>query len=68
MEEIKKCLYESYKMMYENAIKQVKFCLRCAKLRREMSYKGWAADWLESANFQYKMAISYKRSMESYCN
>ena len=66
MEEIRKCLYESYKMMYEDAIKQMKFCLRCAKLRREMGYMGWAADWLTSANIQYKQARSYKRSMEVY--
>ena len=66
MEEIRKCLYDSYKMMYEDAIKQMRFCLRCAKLRREIGRMGWAADWLEKANVMYKLARSYKRTMEIY--
>ena len=66
MEDIRKSLYEHYKMLYEEAVGQVKFCLNCAKLRREDGRRGWAADWLRSANFEYRMARSYKRAMEVY--
>lgn len=68
MEEIKKSLYESYKWLYEEAIKSMKECLRLAKIRREDGRKGWSADWLESANVQYKLARGYKRSMEFYAS
>ena len=68
MEEIKKSLYESYKWLYEEAIKKMKECLRLAKIRREDGHKGWSADWLESANVQYKLARRYKCSMNLYAN
>lgn len=68
MEEIKKSLYKSYKQLYADAIKQAKYCLALAKERREWGRLGWSADWLASANFQYQMAISYKRFMTLYGN
>ena len=68
MEEVKKSLYEGYKMMYEDAVASMKKCLSLAKERREWGKMGWAADWLESANIQYKLARGYKRSMEFYAN
>ena len=68
MEEIKKCLYDSYKMMYEDTVKQVKFCLHCAKLRREVGRMGWAAGWLKDANDAYKRAQGYKHSMKEYAS
>lgn len=66
IEEIKATLCESYKQLYTDAIKQVKFCLTCAKNRRKSGRMDWAADWLESANEAYKRAISYKQSIECY--
>ena len=68
MEEIKKSLYESYKWLYEEAVASMKKCLGLAKERREWGKMGWAADWLESANIQYKLAKGYKRSMNFYAN
>lgn len=66
MEEIKKSLYESYKWLYEEAVASMKKCLALAKNRRELGKMGWAADWLKSANIQYKLAKEYKRSMKIY--
>lgn len=68
IEEVKKSLYESYKWLYVDAIEQAKTYLALAKERREQGRRGWSADWLASANFQYQMAISYKQSMEVYAN
>ena len=68
IEEVKKSLYNSYKWLYEDAVASMKKCLSLAKERRECGKMGWAADWLKSANFEYKMAISYKRSMEAYAS
>ena len=56
MEEVRKSLYESYKWLYEEAVTSMKKCLKLAKNRRELGRMGWAADWLESANVQYKLA------------
>lgn len=66
MEEIKKSLYESYKWQYKEAVENMKTCLNYAKERREWGKLGWAAEWLEKANDSYKMAKSYKRSMERW--
>ena len=68
MEEVKKSLYESYKWLYEEAIANMKKCLTLAKERRELGKMGWAANWLESANVQYKLARGYKRSMKFYAS
>ena len=68
IEEIKKSLYESYKWLYEEAVTDIKEYLVLAKNRRELGRMDWAADWLESANTMYKMAISYKRSMKAYAD
>ena len=68
MDSIKKCLYDSYKWLYEEAVASMKKCLALAKNRKELGKMGWAADWLESANDAYKRARRYKRSMEFYAN
>lgn len=68
MEEVKKSLYESYKWLYEEAVEDVKKYLAWARERRAQGHPGWAAGWLESANFSYHMAIRYKRSMKNYSN
>ena len=68
IQEVKKSLYESYKMLYEDAVASMEKSLSLAKKRREQGKMGWAAGWLKSANFDYKMAISYKRSMEFYAS
>lgn len=68
IEEVKKSLYESYKWMYEDAIAAMKEDLRLAKERREWGKMGWAAEWLNSANIQYKLARGYKRSMKFYAS
>lgn len=66
MKGIKKALYESYKWLYEEAIADTRIYLRYAKIRREMGYIGWAAEWLIKANETYKTAIRYKKTMEQY--
>lgn len=66
IEEVKKSLYETYKQLYADAIEQAKYCLALAKERREQGRRGWSADWLASANFQYQMAIGYKQSIKYY--
>ena len=68
MDSIKKCLYDSYKFMYEEAVAHTKIYLHYAKIRRELGYIGWAAEWLENANAKYQSAIRYKRTMERYAN
>lgn len=68
IEEVKKSLYETYKQLYADAIEQVKYCLACAKKRREQGKMGWAADWLEGANQAYKRAQWFKCSMEFYAS
>ena len=68
MEEIRKSLYESYKWMYEDAIATMKEDLRLAKERREWGKMGWAAEWLNSANIQYKLARGYKQSMKFWAS
>lgn len=66
IETINATLCEGYKQLYVDAIEQVKYCLALAKERREQGRRGWSADWLASANFQYQMAISYKQSVKYY--
>lgn len=66
IEKIHATLCESYKQLYADAIEQAKYCLALAKERREWGRHGWSAGWLESANFHYRMAISYKQSVKYY--
>ena len=68
IEEIRRTLYESYKWLYEKSVENVKQCLAWARERRAQGHPGWAAHWLESANFSYRMAMRYKRSMKNYSN
>lgn len=66
IEKINASLYETYKQLYLESIEQVKYCLALAKKRREQGCRGWSANWLASANFQYQMTIRFKQSMEYY--
>lgn len=68
VEEIKKSLYESYKWLYEENLKAHERCLGLIKQYRIEGRMGWAAYWLEVATHHYKMARTYKRSMEAYAS
>lgn len=68
IEEVKKSLYESYKWLYEEAIKGMRRDVELAKERRESGKPGWAAEWLTSANTMYELAIGYKHSMKIYAS
>lgn len=66
IEEVRKSLYESYKWLYKEAVENMKTCLGYAKEYKKLGKLGWAVEWLERANDSYKMAKSYKRSMERW--
>lgn len=68
IEEIKESLYESYKWLYEEALRGAKEELKLAKSLRGCEMRKMSASWLESAASSYRRAVRYKRSMNVYSN
>lgn len=68
IEEVKKSLYESYKWLYEEAMKDASLHLQTAMNLRKAGSPTSAAFWLNYAGERRRDALRHKRSMKVYAN
>lgn len=68
IEEIKKSLYESYKWLYEEAMKDASLHLQTAMNLRKAGNHTSAVFWLNYAGKRRKDALRHKRSMKIYAS